>query len=100
MDYKKNANTETAEYQAKDQAQAKTTEGPLAAATTVSGNYALNYALDEPRRVSLRERVEMATGRAYREARKSAQLKELAALLDKHPDVARILDLAELVRDY
>ena len=35
---------------------------------------------------------------ADREGRKAAQLGELVMLLDKNPEVARILDLMEIVR--
>jgi len=61
-----------------------------------SGGMAL--AQDEPMRASLRERVAMDLQLAQRQARKWEHLKELSDLLDKHPDMARILDLVEMVR--
>ena len=54
--------------------------------------------LDEPCRASLRERVAMDLIRAERESNKALRLRELNDLLDKNPDVARILDLVEEVR--
>ena len=56
------------------------------------------YALDEPARPPVRQRVEMAAHRANQSARQLEQLRELANLLDKNPDIGRILDLYELVR--
>lgn len=55
-------------------------------------------ATDEPCRASLRERVMRDLARARHESHKTYQLTELADLLEKHPDVARILDLVESVR--
>lgn len=52
----------------------------------------------EPRREALRERVWTGVRRAERESRKAQQLAELAILLDKNPEVARILELIEDVR--
>jgi hypothetical protein len=54
--------------------------------------------LDEPCRASLRERVESHLYRAKRESRNQTKLEELCKLLEKHPDVARILDLVEEFR--
>lgn len=52
----------------------------------------------EPCRASLRERVMMNLRRAERESNKALRLRELRDLLEKNPDVARILDLVEEVR--
>lgn len=52
----------------------------------------------EPCRASLRERVSMDLSRSCREARKRDRLEELSYLLDKNPEIARILDLIEDVR--
>lgn len=53
---------------------------------------------ERPARPGLRDRV----GRQFREARDNAEkanrLDELCFLLDKNPEVARILDLIEIVR--
>ncbi len=53
---------------------------------------------DQAARPSLRQRVQAAQFHSESQARSALQLAELAELLDKHPDVARILDLVELVR--
>lgn len=53
---------------------------------------------DQPNRPSLRERVHSQLYRAEKEARQVSKLEELRWLLDKNPDVARILDLLEEVR--
>lgn len=58
------------------------------------GGYA---SLDEPCRVGIRERVEHDLKRANREARKAEQLHELSVLFQRNPEVARILDLVEIV---
>ncbi len=50
-------------------------------------------------RASLRERVNNRLYRAELESRKAHQLLELSELLEKHPDIARILDLVALVQD-
>lgn len=52
----------------------------------------------DPRRPSLMESVESQLNRATGEAYKADQLRELQYLLQKNPDVARILDLIEVVR--
>lgn len=49
-------------------------------------------------RPSLRDQVERQKYEAVRASHKAERMKELAYLLDKHPDVARILDLLEDVR--
>jgi len=55
--------------------------------------------LEDPcHRASLRERVLMDLAKARRESRKLERLSELEYLLDKNPDIARILDLIEDVR--
>jgi hypothetical protein len=53
---------------------------------------------DEPCRTPLRERVERQQWDAVSASRRAEQLKELANLLDRNPEVCRILDLIELVR--
>lgn len=63
-----------------------------------AGNAIRGMDTAEPQRACLRDRVMMDLDRAQRESRKTYQLAELADLLEKHPDVARILDLVELVR--
>ena len=54
--------------------------------------------LQEPMRDSLRNRVERQMCDAARAGRKADRLAELGMLLDKNPEVARILDLIEEVR--
>lgn len=65
------------------------------------GQSTLNSALtgaDIPARTSLTERVASDLYRAIRESRRSHKLEELKYLLEKNPEVARILDLMEEVR--
>lgn len=50
---------------------------------------------DEEYRQSLRERVQCQADHAARRAAESKNMNELAALLAKHPDVARIIELME-----
>lgn len=52
----------------------------------------------EPRRPSLVERVYIERRHAERQVERAMVLAELEHLLEKHPEVARILDLVELVR--
>jgi hypothetical protein len=52
----------------------------------------------EPARPNIMERVANDLRRAQRESRKADRLGELEYLLNKHPDIARILDLIEDVR--
>ncbi len=49
----------------------------------------------EPKRACLRDRVRMDLNRAMREERRGRAMMELDSLLEKHPDIARILDLIE-----
>lgn len=77
----------------------------MQAQTGAIGGAMTPKSLDEPCRASLRERIEMDLGRARRESRKLEResrklerLSELESLLDKNPEVARILDLIEDVR--
>ena len=49
----------------------------------------------EPCKTSMKERFEANLYQAKRQSRKRDQLEELLYLLDKHPEVARILDLIE-----
>jgi hypothetical protein len=53
---------------------------------------------DEPRRADLRERIHMQRCRAEGEVERAMALAELEHLLDNNPDVARILDLVDLVK--
>ena len=48
---------------------------------------------------SLRERIEGQAQAAEYQGMKGARLRELSALLNKHPEVARILELMNEVRD-
>ena len=52
-------------------------------------------ALDEPCKAPLRDRIGSRARRAGNEARRAENLKELQYLLDKNPEVARILELLE-----
>jgi len=47
---------------------------------------------------SLRERIHLQRHRAQVESRRADQLSELEYLLDKHPEIARILDLLDVVK--
>lgn len=49
-------------------------------------------------RAGLRDRVESQAGEAERQSRKADRLRELGYLLDKNPEIARILDLLDEVR--
>jgi len=49
----------------------------------------------EPAQESMRERFQYRLSRATREARSKERLEELLYLLDKNPEVARILELIE-----
>ena len=51
----------------------------------------------EPVRPSFRESLDKLKYHALEQSRKAEKLIELTDLLDKHPDVARILDLIEEV---
>ena len=53
------------------------------------------FGLSQEGRESVRSRVERKTREAVRAGRQAQQLAELGALLDKNPEVARILDLFE-----
>lgn len=54
----------------------------------------------EPVQVSLQDRLRDQAAQARRESRKADRLDELNHLLDKNPEVARILDLLEDVQRY
>jgi hypothetical protein len=73
--------------------QAKCATGMLGSTSTPYG-----MSFDEPCRASLRERVAMDLRRSQKEADKRDRLAELDMLLDKHSEIARILDLLEDVR--
>lgn len=62
-----------------------------------AGIVGLRQDASEPCRASLRERVFERRSRAQRESRNADKLMELEMLLEKHPEVARILELSELV---
>lgn len=47
------------------------------------------------KRASLRERIERRAECAERDYARASRMRELAALLEKHPDIARILELME-----
>ena len=49
-------------------------------------------------RLHLRDRVGKQAAEASRQSHKAERLQELAYLLDKNPEIARILDLMEDVR--
>jgi biotin synthase-related radical SAM superfamily protein len=53
---------------------------------------------DEPCKPGLFERVRMQARSAERETHRAMRLAELSHLLEKNPEVARILDLMETVR--
>lgn len=53
---------------------------------------------DKPVTSSLRERIHLQSHRAQVESRRADQLSELEYLLDKHPEIARILDLLDVVK--
>lgn len=52
----------------------------------------------EPCRDGLRDRIRVQLRTAQRDAGRGEKLQELEYLLDKYPDVARILELMEVVR--
>lgn len=52
----------------------------------------------DPELSGIRDRVAHRLDRAWRESRKADRLQELAMLLQKNPEVARILDLIEETR--
>lgn len=56
-----------------------------------------NQAMDceRPARLSLYHRFHSQLERARREGNKAMQLEELVYLMDKHPEVARILELVD-----
>ncbi len=58
----------------------------------------LGKSTGEPCRPSLRDRVASQLRRSNDEVARSMRLAELQHLLDKNPEVARILDLVEEVR--
>jgi hypothetical protein len=51
-------------------------------------------------RPSLRERIGKMRRSAERESRRAEKLRELDYLLDKNPEVERILNLMEIVKEY
>lgn len=63
-------------------------------------NARMEKGCDEPMRENLRGRVHSELRRSMRESRKAENLQELAMLLDKNPEVARILELMEGIDKY
>lgn len=66
--------------------------------TTRGAGRILSQFDEGPCRPSLRERVDQQCCYARNESRRARRLDELARLLDKNPEVARILDLMEELR--
>lgn len=62
---------------------------------TTGGMLGMDLDSNRPMRDGLRRRIEERIGRAEREQMKATRLYELRELLQKHPDVARILELME-----
>lgn len=62
------------------------------------GTLGSGSALGGPCRAGLRERVALDRQSAGRSAEKLERLRELESLLDRFPEIARILDLIEEVR--
>lgn len=76
-------------------------EAALRAKNTAAGIGSFcTKAVEEPVRPSLQEMVWSQVRQAEREARRHQRLAELGILLDKNPEVARILDLVEEVRGF
>ena len=67
----------------------------MANASMTQGYVGGGMALDEPCKAPLRDRIGSRARRAGNEARRAENLKELQYLLDKNPEVARILELLE-----
>lgn len=65
----------------------------------LSGDTSMYHHQTQARMPSLRERVESARYRADKAARNKENMMELGRLLDKNPDVARILDLVKQLED-
>lgn len=80
------------------QAKLKMEQAQYAAQSQTLGGICGSNSMSEPARPGLRERIGDQSRRAGNEARKAERLKELEYLLDKHPEVARILDLLDDVR--
>jgi hypothetical protein len=73
-------------------------EAKLRAYAQTSVGEGLQATPDVPCRVGLRERAARQLGERQMHISKGARLEELMYLLDKNPDIARILDLVEEVR--
>lgn len=65
-----------------------------------SGELRTGATIGEVKRQSMQERIASQLYRSTREARNAEALRELQYLLEKNPEVARILDLMEAVRDF
>ena len=79
-----------------EKAKALAAELSKAQIQSVGAGYAVGgMALDEPCKAPLRDRIASRARRAGNEARRAENLKELQYLLDKNPEVARILELLE-----
>lgn len=69
-----------------------------AAYQTQSGMLGSQTAMTQACRTPLRDRIYRQMEESNMQARKLERLSELAGLLEKNPDIARILDLIEDVR--
>lgn len=97
MDYERIEKERAYEAQKMNQAQAGP-GAPIDRPYQTTGVLGTAYDSPEPCRPSLRERVTSHLYRARKEADTRNRLEELQFLLDKNPDIARILDLIEDVR--
>lgn len=75
----------------------KASENPNCDTVGTMNGAPIGYAGESCTRASLRERVASQTHRARKESRRLDRLNELEYLLDKNPEIARILDLLEEV---
>lgn len=73
-------------------------EAQEAAAAQCCANGSIGYDNAKVAAPSLRERIAGQRQRAHIEATRAMRLEELEYLLDKHPEISRILDLLEVVR--
>lgn len=80
------------QYNAEKMAAEKEAAEAYAAGTT-TGSAWMGLGRDMPRRLSFQKRLQEQVNEYAQESRKNQQRQELLALLNKHPDVARILDL-------
>lgn len=73
-------------------------EGAAQCANLAGRNSGLQQQVPEVAAPTLRERIGSQRYHAQVESRRLEQLHELEYLLEKHPEVARILELIEIVR--